>query len=80
MVGTTEFFVPLEGELDAEKEKANIRKEIEYLKGFLLSVDKKLGNDKFVASAPPAVVETERKKKADAESKIRLLEESLKAL
>ena len=60
--------------IDAEKEQENIRKEIEYLKGFLISVDKKLSNEKFVSSAPPQVVEMERKKKKDAEDKIRMLE------
>ncbi len=57
-----------------------ILKDIDYQKGFLFSVDKKLNNEKFVASAAPAVVEAERKKKADAEAKIKALEESLKRL
>lgn len=46
-------------------------------KGFLFSVDKKLSNEKFVSGAPPAVIEIERKKKDDAEAKIKALEESL---
>lgn len=80
LVGAVEFFIPLEGKIDAAKEKEDIVKEITYLKGFLAIVDKKLGNEKFVNSAPPQVVESERKKKADAESKIKALEESLSRL
>lgn len=55
-------------------------KELEYQKGFLASVEKKLSNEKFVANAKPEVIEIERKKKADAETKIKALEESLKNL
>ena len=62
------------------KERESILKEIDYHKGFLLSVDKKLSNEKFVNSAPAQVVESERKKKADAEAKIKALEESMKRL
>ncbi|MBO7255632.1 MAG: hypothetical protein J6U79_04575, partial [Paludibacteraceae bacterium] len=51
--------------------------EIEYLKGFLNSVMKKLGNEKFVANAKPEIVENERKKQADAESKIKSLQDSI---
>ncbi|MBS1977431.1 MAG: valine--tRNA ligase [Bacteroidetes bacterium] len=80
MVGTAEFFIPLAGSVDAEKEKEAIAKEIEYQRGFLTSVDKKLSNERFVSSAPPQVVELEKKKKADAEAKIRALEESLRLL
>jgi valyl-tRNA synthetase len=74
LAGTTECYIPMGDKIDPEKEQENIRKEIEYLKGFLISVDKKLSNEKFVASAPPQVVEMERKKKKDAEDKIRMLE------
>ena len=77
LVRATEFFIPLEGKVDAAKERETILKEIEYQKGFLISVDKKLSNEKFVGSAPPQVIEMERKKKADAEAKIKSLEESL---
>lgn len=80
LVGSVEFFIPLEGKVDAAKEKEVILKEIAYHKGFLAIVDKKLSNEKFVNSAPPQVVESERKKKADAESKIKALEESLARL
>jgi valyl-tRNA synthetase len=74
LAGTTECYVPMGDKIDPEKERENIRKEIEYLKGFLVAVDKKLNNEKFVASAPAQVVEMERKKKKDAEDKIRMLE------
>lgn len=80
LVGTMEFFVPLAGKADASKEKESILKELDYLKGFLASVEKKLSNERFVSSAPPAVIEAERKKKSDAESKIKSLDENLKAL
>ncbi|HQQ98332.1 MAG TPA: valine--tRNA ligase [Cyclobacteriaceae bacterium] len=80
LVGTHEFFVPLAGKADVAKEKESIQKELDYLRGFLASVDKKLSNERFVNSAPPAVIDGERKKKADAESKIKSLEDNLKVL
>ncbi|MBT1702441.1 valine--tRNA ligase [Chryseosolibacter indicus] len=80
VIQSTEFYIPLEGKVDVAKERETITKEIEYQKGFLNSIDKKLSNEKFVNSAPPQVVEMERKKKADAEAKINALEESLKKL
>ncbi|HEV8514097.1 MAG TPA: class I tRNA ligase family protein, partial [Cyclobacteriaceae bacterium] len=80
MVGTDEFYIPLEGKIDAAKEKEEIQKEIEYNQGFLNSVMKKLSNEKFVSGAPPQVIELERKKKADAETKIKSLQERLESL
>lgn len=80
LVKTTEFTVPLDGKVDIVKEREALLKDIEYQKGFMASVDKKLSNEKFVNSAKPEVVEMERKKKADAESKIKALEESLSRL
>lgn len=77
LVRSTEFYIPLEGKVDEAREREAILKEIEYHNGFLALVDKKLSNEKFVNSAPPQVVEAERRKKADAESKIKALEESL---
>ncbi len=77
IVRSTEFFVPLEGKVDVEKERETITKDLAYQKGFLISVQKKLSNEKFMNSAPPQVVEAENKKKADAEVKIKALEESL---
>ena len=80
IVRSLEFFIPLEGKADAAKERETILREIDYQKGFLVSVDKKLSNQKFVNNAPSKVIEMERKKKADAEAKIRSLEESLQRL
>jgi valyl-tRNA synthetase len=80
LVRSTEFFIPLEGKVDTEKERELILKELEYHKGFIVSVDKKLSNEKFVSSAPEQVVAMERKKKADAEAKVKALEESLSRL
>ena len=75
-----EFFLPIAGEVDVEKEKAEMEKELKRMKGFLIGVEKKLSNERFVANAPAPVLEKERKKKADAESKIKVLEESLAGL
>ena len=80
IIKTDEMLVPLKGQIDSEKERELVVKELEYLKGFLISVDKKLSNEKFVASAPPQVIANENQKKADALSKIRSLEESLTQL
>ena len=80
LIGKHEFFVPLEGKIDVEKEKEEIQKQLEYQRGFLKSVMKKLSNQRFVNSAPEAVVQKERDKQADAESKIKTLEEQLAKL
>ncbi len=80
VVRSTEFFIPIEGKVDAEKERETLMKDIVYQKGFLASIDKKLSNERFVSSAPPNVIEMERKKKADAQAKIKAMEESLARL
>jgi valyl-tRNA synthetase len=80
LVSGMEFFVPLEGGIDTAKEKETIEKDLAYQLGFLTSVEKKLSNEKFVSSAPAQVVEMERRKKADAEAKIKVLRESLARL
>ncbi len=80
IVGTTEFAVPLADKVNVEEEIAKLQKELDYARGFLANVEKKLANERFVANAPQAVVAIERKKQADALSKIATLEESLKAL
>lgn len=80
LVGANEFSIPLSENLDLGEEKEKTEEEIKYLKGFLISVDKKLSNEKFVANAKPEVVEIERKKQKDALDKIVLLEEKLKTL
>ena len=79
-VAGTEFFVPLEGKMDLAAERQKIQEELQYAKGFLASVDKKLSNERFVNNAPEAVVAMEQKKAADAQQKIAILEESLKKL
>jgi valyl-tRNA synthetase len=80
LVGTTEYAVPLGNLINAEEEIEKMETEIKYLEGFLKSVGAKLSNEKFVANAKPEIVENERKKQADAESKIASLKESIKAL
>jgi valyl-tRNA synthetase len=75
-----EFFVPLEGEVDTAKEKVALQKELEYTRGFLNSVNKKLSNERFVNNAPEQVIANERKKMADAEAKVKALEEQLAAM
>jgi valyl-tRNA synthetase len=80
MVRTTEFYIPLEGKLDVKAELKKIKEELDYLRGFLASVMKKLDNERFVTNAPAAVIDLEKKKKSDAEMKIKALEEALKSL
>lgn len=80
MVGTTEYAVPLGSTIDIAEEIQKMEAEIDYLEGFLRSVMKKLGNEKFVANAKPEVVAIERKKRADAESKLILLRENVAKL
>ncbi|MFO7922642.1 MAG: valine--tRNA ligase [Bacteroidales bacterium] len=80
MVKTTEFFIPMEDRLDIESEIDRINKELEYAKGFLSSVMRKLKNERFVNNAPEKVVQNEITKKADAERKITALEERLRSL
>lgn len=70
MVGTTQFFVPLEGKVDAAAEIAKAEAEIKHYEVFLASVNAKLSNEKFVAHAPEQVVEAEKKKQSDAVRKI----------
>ena len=80
LVGTTEFNIPLLNNIDVEAEKAKIAKEIDYYEGFRKSVEKKLSNERFVSNAPAAVVDGERKKLADADTKLAALRETLAAL
>ena len=76
-VKSNEYFVPLQGSVDVAAEIEKIREELNYTRGFLASVQKKLSNDRFVSSAPEQVVALERKKASDAEAKIETLEKSL---
>lgn len=80
MVGTTEYAVPLGGLIDVEAELAKAEAELKHLEGFLAGVKKKLSNERFVSNAPAAVVELERKKQSDAESKIATLKETIESL
>ena len=80
LVGTTEFSIPMESMINFEEEIAKMKTEIKYFEGFIESVMKKLGNEKFVSNARFEIVEAERKKKSDAESKIASLKEAVAAL
>ncbi|MBQ6729746.1 MAG: valine--tRNA ligase [Bacteroidales bacterium] len=80
IVGSTEFFVPLTGSVDVEAEIKKLEEELKYAQGFLKSVEAKLSNERFVSGAPAAVVDKERKKKADAEAKISVIEQQLAGL
>ena len=80
MVGTTEYAVPLGNLINVEEELKKLEADLKYQEGFLQSVLKKLGNEKFVSKAPANVIEMERKKQADAETKIAALKESIATL
>ncbi|MDM8253999.1 valine--tRNA ligase [Phocaeicola barnesiae] len=80
MVGTTEYAVPLGNLINVEEELKKLEADLKYQEGFLQSVLKKLSNEKFVSKAPANVIEMERKKQADAETKIAALKESIAAL
>ncbi len=78
IVGTDEIFVPVE--VNVEKEIAEMEIELKRQKGFLIGVAKKLGNERFVANAPEAVVAAEKKKQIDAETRIAIIEKSIAEL
>ncbi|MEJ5963553.1 valine--tRNA ligase [Pedobacter immunditicola] len=80
MVGNDEFFILLNEDIDVDAEIERLKGELNYLLGFLKSVDAKLSNERFVQNAKPEVVENEKNKQADAEGKIKIIKESLKAL
>ena len=80
LVRTTEYAVPLGALVNVDEELAKLAEELKYQQGFLASVMKKLSNENFVSKAPAKVIEMERKKQADAESKIKSIEESMAAL
>ncbi|HQV61575.1 MAG TPA: valine--tRNA ligase [Chitinophagaceae bacterium] len=80
VVQKDKFFIETTTLLDTASQKQQLQKDLDYLKGFLISVEKKLGNERFVQNAKPEVIEIERKKKADAEEKIKVIENSLAAL
>ena len=80
IVRTVEYYIPAGSTQDKEEELKKAREELEYTRGFLTMVMKKLDNEKFVKNAPRHVIELEKKKQADAISKIEALEERIKAL
>jgi valyl-tRNA synthetase len=81
VVHSDKFYIEAElAVVDTEKQKEDMEKELTYLKGFLVSVEKKLSNDRFVQNAKPEIIDNERKKQADAMAKIKALEESLSLL
>jgi valyl-tRNA synthetase len=80
VVQKDKFFIETTTVLDTASQKEQLQKDLDYLKGFLISVEKKLGNERFVQNAKPEVIEIERKKKADAEEKIIVLQESINNL
>jgi valyl-tRNA synthetase len=78
IIRNTEFYIPITQNIDIQAEIAKLEEELNYTKGFLKSVDSKLGNERFVNGAPEKVVSAERKKKSDAEERIQVLEEQIK--
>ena len=80
LIGTDEYAVPLGNLIDAEAEVKKAEAEIKRLQGFMAGIQKKLQNERFVQNAPTQVVELERKKLADAESKIAALQETVRSL
>ncbi|GGI25003.1 valine--tRNA ligase [Pedobacter mendelii] len=80
MAGKDEFFIPLTENIDVDAERIRLNADLVYLQGFLKSVDTKLSNERFVQNAKPEIIANERNKKADAEAKIKIIEESLAVL
>ena len=80
VTASAEYFIPFTQQIDVEEEKKKIEAELTYVRGFLKSVESKLNNERFVNNAPPAVLESERKKQSDSLAKIQMMEEQLKAL
>lgn len=80
LVGNDNFYLEIHQEIDVDAEREKIAGELEYYRGFVASVMKKLSNERFVSSAPAQVVDAERRKLADGEAKIKTLEESLAKL
>jgi valyl-tRNA synthetase len=79
VIKSTEVFVPLTDAVNPEEERKKLEEELTYTQGFLKSVDKKLSNERFVSGAPEQVVARERQKKADAEARIKVIEQQLKS-
>jgi len=77
VAGQAQYFIPVGGNIDVEEERERLKKDLEYNKGFLLSVQKKLANERFVQNAKPEVIDVEKKKMSDAEAKIKAIEAQL---
>jgi len=80
VIDKDKFYIETEKELDTTAQKEQLIKDLEYLRGFLASVEKKLSNERFVQNAKPEVVAVEQRKKADAEEKIKAIEDSLASI
>ncbi len=80
LVGNDEFFIHLNESIDVDAERERLSADLVYLEGFLRSVNAKLSNERFVQNAKPDIIQNERNKKADAEGKIKIIEESLAVL
>jgi valyl-tRNA synthetase len=80
VIGNEKIFVKCAIEIDTEAQREKLLKDLNYYKGFLMSVEKKLNNERFIQNAKPEIIDLEKKKKQDAEEKIRLLENSLAVL
>ena len=80
VVGNEKIYIKSDTAIDTAVQRDKLEKDLQYLKGFLITVEKKLSNDRFVQNAKPEVIELERKKKADAETKINLIEQTLSSL
>ena len=79
-VKSNEYYIPLAGAVNIKEEIATLKQELKYTQGFLNSVMKKLSNERFVSNAPEQVIDIERKKQADAEAKIKAIEEQISAI
>jgi valyl-tRNA synthetase len=75
--GKSQFFIPAGENINVEEERARLEKDLAYNKGFLTSVQQKLANERFVQNAKPEIIEVERRKQADAEAKIKAIQEQL---
>ncbi|MBI3137553.1 MAG: valine--tRNA ligase [Sphingobacteriales bacterium] len=80
VVQKDKFYLETSTVPDTSSQKLQLQKDLDYFKGFLAAVEKKLSNERFVQNARPEVIESERKKKTDAEAKIKVIEESLASL
>ena len=80
LVNKDKFFIETDQVIDASVQKEQLLKDLEYQKGFLVSVEKKLSNERFIQNAKAEVIELEHKKKADAQTKIKIIEDSLSTI